>query len=35
MTNPRAEAAYRHASAAFRNPTLYLLHGRYAPFVIA
>ncbi|WP_297007127.1 DUF3375 domain-containing protein [uncultured Corynebacterium sp.] len=35
MTNPRAEAAYRHASAAFRNPTLDLLHGRYAPFVIA
>lgn len=35
MTNPRAEAAYRHASAAFRNPTLDLLHGRYAPFVVA
>lgn len=35
MTNPRAEAAYHRASAAFRNPTLDLLHGRYAPFVVA
>lgn len=35
MTNPRAEAAYRQAAAAFRNPTLDLLHGRYAPFVVA
>jgi len=35
MTTVRAEAAYQRAAAAFRNPTLDLLHGRYAPFVIA
>lgn len=35
MTNSRAEAAYLRAAAAFRNPTLDLLHGRYAPFVVA
>ncbi|MBP1325419.1 hypothetical protein JOF28_000651 [Leucobacter exalbidus] len=35
MTNVRAQAAYQHATAAFRNPTLDLLHGRYAPFVVA
>lgn len=35
MTTSRAEAAYRRAVAAFRNPTLELLHGRHAPFVVA
>ncbi|HMR49136.1 MAG TPA: DUF3375 domain-containing protein [Arachnia sp.] len=35
MTNTRIEAAYRRSSAAFKNPTLDLLHGRYAPFVVA
>ncbi|WP_103062037.1 DUF3375 domain-containing protein [Actinomyces qiguomingii] len=35
MSEPRAEAAYRRALAAFRSPTLDLLHGRYAPFVVA
>lgn len=35
MTTARAEAAYRRSLAAFRNPTLDLLHGRYAPFVVA
>lgn len=35
MTRIRAEAAYRRAVTAFRNPTLDLLHGRYAPFVVA
>jgi len=35
MTTLRAEAAYQRALAAFRNPTLDLLHGRYAPFVVA
>lgn len=35
MVNMRAEAAYRRTTAAFRNPTLDLLHGRYAPFVVA
>lgn len=35
MTSSRAEAAYQRATAAFRNPTLELLHGRYAPFVVA
>lgn len=35
MTNLRAESAYQRAVAAFRNPTLDLLHGRYAPFVVA
>ncbi|GAB3820886.1 hypothetical protein GCM10028820_27900 [Tessaracoccus terricola] len=34
MTNSRAEAAYRRSVAAFRNPTLDLLHGRQAPFVV-
>ncbi|MBL3686561.1 DUF3375 domain-containing protein [Leucobacter zeae] len=33
--NSRAEAAYRRSIAAFKNPTLDLLHGRYAPFVVA
>lgn len=35
MSNTRAEAAYRRSVAAFRNPMLDLLHGRYAPFVVA
>lgn len=35
MTNTRAEAAYLRSLAAFRTPTLDLLHGRYAPFVVA
>ncbi|HKT57161.1 MAG TPA: DUF3375 domain-containing protein [Microbacterium sp.] len=35
MTDTRAEAAYVRSLAAFRTPTLDLLHGRYAPFVVA
>ena len=35
MPNTRAEGAYQQAVGAFRNPTLDLLHGRYAPFVVA
>ncbi|WP_460801325.1 DUF3375 domain-containing protein [Microbacterium sp. GXF6406] len=35
MTGTRAEAAYSRALAAFRAPTLDLLHGRQAPFVVA
>ena len=35
MTSTRAEAAYRRSIAAFKTPTLDLLHGRYAPFVVA
>lgn len=35
MTTSRAEAAYQRAIAAFKNPTLDLLHGRYAPFVVS
>lgn len=35
MTNSRAAAAYRRSVAAFRNPTLDLIHGRHAPFVVA
>ncbi|QDZ13591.1 DUF3375 domain-containing protein [Humibacter ginsenosidimutans] len=35
MSNTRAEAAYLRSLAAFRTPTLDLLHGRYAPFVVA
>ena len=35
MTHSPAEAAYLRAVAAFKNPTLDLLHGRYAPFVVA
>lgn len=34
MTSTRSETAYQRAAAAFRNPTLDLLHGRYAPFVV-
>lgn len=35
MTSSRAETAYQRAVAAFKNPTLDLLHGRYAPFVVS
>ncbi|UOR02805.1 DUF3375 domain-containing protein [Leucobacter allii] len=35
MTATRAAGAYRRALAAFTNPTLDLLHGRHAPFVVA
>ncbi|WP_047523929.1 DUF3375 domain-containing protein [Microbacterium sp. ZOR0019] len=35
MTGTRAESAYSRAVTAFRTPTLDLLHGRYAPFVVA
>ncbi|REJ04521.1 DUF3375 domain-containing protein [Microbacterium bovistercoris] len=35
MTGTRAEAAYLRALAAFKTPTLDLLHGRYAPFVVS
>ncbi|WP_040164344.1 DUF3375 domain-containing protein [Microbacterium gorillae] len=35
MPPTRAEAAYQRSAAAFRNPMLDLLHGRYAPFVVA
>lgn len=35
MSNTRAEAAYQRSVAAFKSPTLDLLHGRYAPFVVA
>lgn len=35
VTSTRAEAAYKRAVQAFKAPTLDLLHGRYAPFVVA
>ncbi|WP_217182731.1 DUF3375 domain-containing protein [Streptomyces sp. AC495_CC817] len=35
MTASRAEAAYSRAVTAFSTPTLDLLHGRFAPFVVA
>jgi len=35
VTGSRAEGAYLRALAAFKTPTLDLLHGRYAPFVVA
>lgn len=35
VTASRAEAAYSRAVAAFLKPTLDLLHGRFAPFVVA
>ncbi|GAB3399918.1 DUF3375 domain-containing protein [Schumannella luteola] len=35
MSNTRAEGAYQRAVVAFKNPTLDLLHGHYAPFVVA
>lgn len=35
MSNSRTEAAYQRSVAAFKDPTLRLLHGKYARFVIA
>ncbi|MBL3700786.1 DUF3375 domain-containing protein [Leucobacter luti] len=35
MTSSRSETAYQRAVAAFKNPTLDLLHRRYAPFVVS
>lgn len=35
MSNTRAEAAYLRSVAAFKDPTLGLLHARSAPFVVA
>ncbi|GAT71924.1 protein of unknown function [Microbacterium sp. HM58-2] len=35
VTASRAEAAYARAVTAFSTPTLDLLHGRFAPFVVA
>jgi hypothetical protein len=35
VTGSRAEAAYARAVTAFSTPTLDLLHGRFAPFVVA
>lgn len=35
MTASKAEGAYLRALAAFKTPTLDLLHGRYAPFVVS
>ncbi|GAA1588468.1 DUF3375 domain-containing protein [Leucobacter aridicollis] len=35
MTSSRSEIAFQRALAAFKNPTLDLLHGRYAPFVVS
>ncbi len=35
MSDTRVEAAYAGALAAFKNPMLDLLHGRFAPFVVA
>lgn len=35
MTSTRAEAAFLRSVTAFTNPTLDLLHGRFAPFVVA
>ncbi len=35
MTTTRAEAAYLRSVTAFKNPMLDLLHGRFAPFVVA
>lgn len=35
MTTLRAQAAYERARAAFKGPTLDLLHGHHAPFVVA
>jgi hypothetical protein len=35
MSNTRAEAAYQRSLLAFKDPTLDLLHGRFAPFVVA
>jgi hypothetical protein len=35
MANTRAEAAYIRSAAAFKDPTVGLLHGTFAPFVVA
>jgi len=35
VTTTRTEAAYLRSVTAFKNPTLDLLHGRFAPFVVA
>ena len=35
MDTMRIEGAYQRASSAFSGPTLGLLHGRHAPFVVA
>jgi hypothetical protein len=35
MTSTRAEAAYLRSLAAFKTPTLDLLHRRHAPFIVA
>jgi len=35
MPSTRTEAAFQRAVAAFKDPTLDLLHGRSAPFVVA
>jgi hypothetical protein len=35
VTGTRAEAAFSRAVTAFSTPTLDLLHGRFAPFVVA
>jgi hypothetical protein len=35
MSSTRAEAAYQRSVTAFKDPTLRLLHGKYARFVIA
>lgn len=35
MSSTRTEAAYLRSVTAFKNPTLDLLHGRFAPFVVA
>lgn len=35
MSRSRTEAAYLRSVTAFKNPTLDLLHGRFAPFVVA
>lgn len=35
VMNMRAEASYRRTVAAFKSPTLTLLHGKFAPFVVA
>lgn len=35
MSHTRAEASYQRSLLAFKDPTLDLLHGRFAPFVVA
>ena len=34
MSNTHVEAAFQRSAAAFKNPMLDLLHGRFAPFVV-